>query len=203
MMDEESCRVLIDTVYEPHYQHYAADFGTTIAGFFSDEPEIGNGHLYEMGKKIYEIEDQPWSREVETELKKCWGENYHKFLPLIWEQPVDGKLLARVRYDYMDTVTKAVRKDFSFQLGNWCREHGVEYIGHLIEDNNQHSRTGSSLGHYFRGLAGEDMSGIDVSAVRYCLREKKQKAIHSSPETAIFTIMSWANWLPPRLPSSP
>ena len=61
----------------------------------------------------------------------------------------------------MDTVTKAVRKDFSFQLGNWCRDHGVEYIGHLIEDNNQHSRTGSSLGHYFRGLAGEDMSGID------------------------------------------
>ena len=161
MMDEESCRVLIDTVYEPHYQHYAADFGTTIAGFFSDEPEIGNGHLYEMGKKIYEIEDQPWSREVEAELKERWGENYHKFLPLIWEQPVDGRLLARVRYDYMDTVTKAVRKDFSFQLGNWCRDHGVEYIGHLIEDNNQHSRTGSSLGHYFRGLAGEDMSGID------------------------------------------
>lgn len=101
MMDEESCRVLIDTVYEPHYQHYAADFGTTIAGFFSDEPEIGNGHLYEMGKKIYEIEDQPWSREVEAELKERWGENYHKFLPLIWEQPVDGRLLARVRYDYM------------------------------------------------------------------------------------------------------
>ena len=98
---------------------------------------------------------------MEAELKERWGENYHKFLPLIWEQPVDGRLLARVRYDYMDTVTKAVRKDFSFQLGNWCRDHGVEYIGHLIEDNNQHSRTGSSLGHYFRGLAGEDMSGID------------------------------------------
>lgn len=161
MMDVESCRVLIDAVYEPHYQHYAADFGKTIAGFFSDEPEIGNGHLYEMGKKIYEIEDQPWSREVEAELKKRWRENYTKFLPLIWEQPFDDDFLAKVRYDYMDTVTRAVRKDFSFQIGNWCREHGVEYIGHLIEDNNQHSRTGSSLGHYFRGLAGEDMSGID------------------------------------------
>ncbi len=40
MMDKESCKVLIDTVYEPHYQHYKDDFGTTIAGFFSDEPEI-------------------------------------------------------------------------------------------------------------------------------------------------------------------
>lgn len=38
MMDAKSCKVLIDTVYEPHYQHYRDDFGTTIAGFFSDEP---------------------------------------------------------------------------------------------------------------------------------------------------------------------
>ena len=35
------------------------------------------------------------------------------------------------------------------------------YIGHLIEDDHQHTRTGSSLGHYFRGLSGQDMAGID------------------------------------------
>lgn len=129
-----AARVLIDTVYEPHYQHYAADFGTTIAGFFSDEPEIGNGHLYEMGKKIYEIEDQPWSREVEAELKERWGENYHKFLPLIWEQPVDGRLLARVRYDYMDTVTKSRAERFFFPArklvpGPWCGVHRPSHRG--------------------------------------------------------------------------
>ena len=32
---------------------------------------------------------------------------------------------------------------------------------HLIEDDGQHCRTGSSLGHYFRGLQGQDMAGID------------------------------------------
>lgn len=161
MMDKGSCRVLIDTVYEAHYKHYADDFGKTIAGFFSDEPEIGNGHLYETGKKIFQTEDQAWSREVEVELKKRWGEMFRCYLPLIWEQTFAPAMCAKVRYDYMDTVTRAVERDFSFQIGDWCREHGVEYIGHLIEDNNQHSRTGSSLGHYFRGLAGQDMAGID------------------------------------------
>ena len=53
------------------------------------------------------------------------------------------------------------KKDFSWPIGEWCRAHGVEYIGHLIEDNNHASKTGSSLGHYFRGLAGQDMAGID------------------------------------------
>ena len=87
MMDAKSCKVLIDTVYEPHYQHYRDDFGTTIAGFFSDEPEIGNGHLYEMGKQISELEDQAWSGEVEAELKKRWGRSFTAWLPLIWNQP--------------------------------------------------------------------------------------------------------------------
>lgn len=173
MMDKESCKVLIDTVYEPHYQHYKNDFGTTIAGFFSDEPEIGNGHLYEMGKQISDLEDQAWSREVEAELKKRWGRSFTAWLSLIWNQPVDSDLCAKVRYDYMDVVTWAVEKDFSYQIGNWCRKRGVQYIGHLIEDNNQHSRTGSSLGHYFRGLAGQDMAGIDniVGQVLPCQEE--------------------------------
>ena len=29
----------IQTVYQPHYDHFKADFGKTILGFFYDEPE--------------------------------------------------------------------------------------------------------------------------------------------------------------------
>ncbi len=161
MLDTESCHTLIETVYEPHYAHYHDDFGKTIAGFFSDEPEIGNGHLYQMDQKIYEFDDQPWSRQLEQDLKDRWGKDYVKYLPLLWEREFGEDLTARIRYEFMDMVTRRVEKDFSRQIGDWCEEHGVQYIGHLIEDNNQHARTGSSLGHYFRGLAGQHMSGID------------------------------------------
>ena len=37
-MSKRSCRVQIDAVYEPHFEHYKDEFGKTIAGFFSDEP---------------------------------------------------------------------------------------------------------------------------------------------------------------------
>jgi len=204
MMDARSCRVLIDAVYEPHYAHYREDFGTTIAGFFSDEPELGNGHLYEVNDPYGGDHDYPWSAEVEECLKNSLGDDYALRLPLLWEKRAGaGKTArlhdtcsadketavseyaveetsgseyaveetaaneladeetARVRCAYMDAVTKLVQKDFSEQLGDWCRAHGVQYIGHLIEDDNHHSRTGSSLGHYFRGLAGQDMAGID------------------------------------------
>lgn len=161
MMDKRSCRVLIDAVYEPHYRHYKEEFGKTIAGFFSDEAELGNGHLYETGKRIYELDDQPWSAEVENTLRTKWDKDFSKFLPLLWVQDFSDPIKAKVRFDFMDTVTRAVEEDFSMQIGNWCRERGASYIGHLIEDNNQHTRSGSSLGHYFRGLAGQDMAGID------------------------------------------
>lgn len=161
MMLAPSVKLLIDTVYEPHWEHYRRYFGNTLAGFFSDEPELGNGHLYEFGHKIGEGTDQAWSPEVEAELKKRWGDAFAANLPFIWNQDFEKDCQAKIRFDYMDVVTRCVEKDFSFQLGDWCRSHGVMYIGHLIEDDHQHSRTQSSLGHYFRGLAGEDMAGVD------------------------------------------
>lgn len=62
----------------------------------------------------------------------------------------------------MDAVTLLWKENFSYPLGDWCRAHGVQYIGHLIEDMNAHARLGCSAGHYFRGLDGQDMSGIDI-----------------------------------------
>ena len=37
----------------------------------------------------------------------------------------------------------------------------MEYIGHIIEDNNQHSHLGCSQGHFFRSMYGQHMLGID------------------------------------------
>jgi hypothetical protein len=162
MMDKASCKKLIEAVYEPHYARYKDDFGRTIAGFFSDEPELGNGLIYLQGNVLGSEQDLPWSAELEGALKNTLGKDWLNRLPLLWDSAVTNrKEAARVRVAYMDAVTRLVQADFSEPIGRWCRDHGVEYIGHQIEDNGQHCRTGSSLGHQFRGLAGQDMAGID------------------------------------------
>jgi hypothetical protein len=161
MMDKESCKILLNAVYEPHFERYAEDFGTTIAGFFSDEPELGNGAMYRSENVLGTDQDLPWSNALSQALEKSLGDNWKIEIPLLWNNDFPDESKAKVRYTYMDKVTRLVEECFSNQLGNWCSEHGVEYIGHLIEDNNQHARTGSSLGHFFRGLSGQHMSGID------------------------------------------
>ena len=163
MIDRDSCAVQIEAVYEPHYAHYAADFGKTFAGFFSDEPLIGNCTGFEFNESIgRKMMPLPWSAEMPDLMTQNMGANWLELLPLLWfaGDAADRKT-AQTRYAYMDVITRLIEKNFSRQIGEWCSDHGVEYIGHLIEDNNQHSRLGSSLGHFFRGLAGQHMSGID------------------------------------------
>ena len=162
MMDEQSCRILINAVYEPHYAHFKDKFGTVIAGFFSDEPELGNGNYVKQYNILGKTKDPlPYSDPLAERLETALGADWKLQMPLLWSNDYDKAETARVRYLYMDAVTRLVEECFSRQIGVWCRNHGVEYIGHCIEDNNQHARTGTSLGHYFRGLKWQSMAGID------------------------------------------
>lgn len=161
MLSRESVRLLIDAVYEKHWERYKAYFGGVIEGFFSDEPELGNGHMYDDGCKLGTDNDFPFSDELARELEEKLGQNWADRMYLLWENNAGKSETAHVRLTYMNAVTKLFRDNFSYQIGDWCRERGVMYIGHVIEDNGQHTQTGSGPGHYFRALEGQDMAGID------------------------------------------
>ena len=55
----------LDVYKRQHYAHYGEEFGKTIAGFFSDEPELGNGHLYATDVVFGKDMDFPWSAPLE------------------------------------------------------------------------------------------------------------------------------------------
>lgn len=161
-LDRESVRILIDTVYEAFYDRYQADFGKTFAGFFSDEPGFYNDKTTfdfhsKPGKKAAPL---PWSREMPDLLEQALGKDYRKHLYRLWHDA--GEQTNFVRYTYMNIVSKLYGENFCSQIGEWCTAHGVEYIGHVLEDNNVHARLGSGAGHFFRALWGQHMSGIDV-----------------------------------------
>lgn len=161
LIDSDSVKVLLDQVYEPHYERYKDDFGKTFAGFFSDEPELGNVPGYDFNQQLGQKDVRlPWSRELEILLKDLWGDAYISRLIALWYEA--GEATAQIRKDYMDSVSALVSRCFSMQLGSWCKDHDVEYIGHVIEDDNAHARLGCSIAHYFRAESGMAMAGIDV-----------------------------------------
>lgn len=150
---KEATQILIDEVYEPHYEHYKDEFGKTILGFFSDEPRFGNAKGTDCG--IGMDMPLPWRRGLEEALPFD-----KKYLPLLWQQ---GKQKERdIRLLYMDLITRLYNENFTRVLATWCELHKVAYLGHTIEDNGAHARLGYGTGHYFRGQEDMHMAGIDV-----------------------------------------
>uniref|UniRef100_UPI000AA0A165 glycosyl hydrolase n=1 Tax=Mediterraneibacter glycyrrhizinilyticus TaxID=342942 RepID=UPI000AA0A165 len=162
MIDKESAHTQIEGVYEAHYAHYADEFGKTIAGFFSDEPQFGNtsemGFDMNVGRRKMPL---PWSDELQEMMEEKYGNAFLSYLPYLFAETKEKQMGVQIRYDYMDMVSKLYQKNFSDMIGAWCREHGVEYIGHVVEDNGIHSRLGMGAAHYFRAMSGQDMAGID------------------------------------------
>lgn len=163
MLSKMSCHAMIDAIYEPHYQHFKEYFGNTFKGFFSDEPGFLNVLDTYENKLGIMGSSYPFGEELIEEMVKNTGldkKQLYLLLPALWEDM--GTASSIMRIHYMDAATKLYRENFSYQLGNWCRDHGVMYIGHVIEDMGAHTRLGYGSGHYFRALDGQDMGGIDI-----------------------------------------
>lgn len=159
-MSHEAVAKYIELVHERHYARYARYFGNRIAGFFTDEPRFGNAVGYD---RIIGLSDMPLpcTDGLLEELGTSPLGDFARWLPLLW-YPDEQQRCRDARYFYMDVVSRRFARHFTGQLGDWCRAHGVELIGHVVEENGAHARLGYGAGHYFRAMRGLDAAGIDV-----------------------------------------
>ncbi len=163
MLNPDSCHAMIDAIYQPHYEHFSEYFGNTFAGFFSDEPGFLN--LLDTYRNTLGImySPYPWRSDLPELIAQSAGIDESKarlYMVALWEDL--GEITSMIRTHYMEVATKLYSENFGYMLGNWCREHGVMYIGHVIEDMDAHKRLAYGSGHYFRALDGQDMAGIDI-----------------------------------------
>lgn len=175
-LEADAVKAFIHHVHEVHYERYASEFGNTIAGFFTDEPRFGNAPSYEanLGKKHMEFPYGgvsgpsgysqyvlPFSDSLMSQLESEWKGNLRSYLPLLWYEG-GGEITHRIRFTYMNVVSRLFAENYTQQIGDWCREHQIKLMGHVVEDNGAHARLGYGAGHYFRAIKGQDYSGLDV-----------------------------------------
>jgi hypothetical protein len=96
---------------------------------------------------------------VKERLHAIYGDDYVKYIPFLWYY---GSVSPKFRNDYMNIVADLYSESFSQRVGKWCHDRGLLYTGHVLEDNNLHSRLGDGPAHYFRSQQGQNMPGVDI-----------------------------------------
>ncbi len=157
MLKPEMVDLYLKEVHEAHFERLGKYFGNVFLGFFSDEPSFLNNTS--SGKMFVDIAVPkacyPWCDGLLDGIT----DNVSEFAGLWFDIE---NVSERLRIDYMDRISMEYSENFTQKVGTWCRDHGIMYIGHIVEDNHIHAKTGHGPGHFFRSLKGQDMSGLDV-----------------------------------------
>ena len=171
LLSRASVQLEIKKVHKPLYEHLKDELGKSWIGFFYDEPEIGNSGgdaVFDFfmlpgrrSRDWTDIDTLPWSEEMPEALSKR-DPDWLRHLPALWYDGIGA--FRETRLNYMDAVSVLVRENYNGQVYAFCREKGIRYFGHVLEDEGVHTRLGCGAAHYFRQQYYQDESGIDVIA---------------------------------------
>ena len=134
----------LQTVYQPHYDRFGADFGKTIPGFFYDEPETRGD----------------WGTELDRVLVQ-WNVDWKKAY-VAYKFQLAGEEQIAARYQYLDALAEAWGRTMYGGMTKWCHEHRVKSIGHFMEHGYLYRHPEYCAGDMMRLQRYSDMGGIDL-----------------------------------------
>lgn len=149
----------IDRVYESSKTELGTYFGSPVKGFFFDEPAYFNDYR-----------EVPWGYDLRNRFIRAKGYDPLPYLPALWllkESPAS----AFFAYDYYDFLHKEYANTYCRRIYEWCRKHGLKYIGHWYEHEAVprhgerymfHERTTEGPGDFFEVSRFADEGGIDL-----------------------------------------
>ncbi len=123
LMNDAATSVFLEETHEQYLKRFGSYFGSTILGFFVDEPGLYNNfwdrNLGTLG----------WTHDFAAQFEVRCGYSIAPWLHTLWEDL--GTQGQRVRADYWRVVAELLDERFFAKLANWCASHGVQLTGHL------------------------------------------------------------------------
>lgn len=140
-MNPEAVEAFKRACYEP-YLRFQEYFGTTIKGIFTDEPGlmIHDGFLGTEAMRTSVADPQrtlpgvilAWSSDFLARFRQLKGYDLRpRLMGLLYDLGPDT---TRLRCDYYDALTTWYLQAYHANLSGWAQQHGIEYIGHTLED---------------------------------------------------------------------
>jgi hypothetical protein len=146
----------LQKVYQPHYEHFKADFGKTIPGFFYDEPETRGDWGTELNRVLAE-----WNVD--------WKKAY-----VAYKFELAGEEQIAARYQYLDAFAETWGRTMYGGMTDWCHKHGVKSIGHFMEHGGLYHNLEYCAGDMMRLQGYSDMGGIDAVFTQFIMGKREE-----------------------------
>ena len=104
--------------HEKYAERYGNHLADCFAGFFTDEPQY-----YRWGVA--------YSRVMREQFRKRYGQELFDSLGLLF---VEKEGYRTFRYRYWLTMQQLMLENFGKKIYSWCEEHGVQFTGHYVEE---------------------------------------------------------------------
>ncbi|HID11648.1 MAG TPA: hypothetical protein EYP17_10170, partial [Candidatus Latescibacteria bacterium] len=153
-LSAEAVRKFVEVTYEAYAREVGEEFGSTIPGIFTDEPNYGSLRMYP------DCGEAPWTEKLPDVFRERYGYELLPHLPEIFFE-VDGEEFSKVRRDYYDCITHLFSRNFGEQIGRWCEEHDLLFTGHVLAEGTLRSQT-SVVGSTMRFYEFMQAPGIDI-----------------------------------------
>ena len=108
----------IEETHEKYYARFQAEFGNTIRGVFTDEPQ-------------YSRDGTPYSPQLIGYFQEKYGENVLEKLPLLF---LNGNGAKQFRFRYYSAINELLTKNYFQKIYEWCQAHNCIFTGHAIDE---------------------------------------------------------------------
>lgn len=121
VLSESACDSFIEEAYEPIVKRFPDDIGTTIPGFFTDEPQFVPGPWWDQSV--------PWTPGFSERFRDKFG---YDIVPRLHDLNLDTDSSERTRVDYWSLISEMASNSFTGRLAEWCEKHGMVLTGHMV-----------------------------------------------------------------------
>ena len=160
-MDPEAVAEFIKVTHKRYQAVIGQRFGKSVPAIFTDEPNANHERSMfaplpdYLGRMVF-----TWTRFFEETYQKVYGEDFLDKLPeLPWKKKDGSDSLTK--YRYFDFVAEEFSRNYSKQIGDWCKENDLLFTGHYLREpelSTQAITAGDMMRNYgYMGIPGVDM----------------------------------------------
>lgn len=153
VLNPKAVDAFIGSTYEQYWKRFKEDFGTTILGFFTDEPGFYNNFCGNDPDSI------PWTEGLPAFFQAKNGYPLEPSLDLIFQD--QGQMSVEARVAFWETVSNLYQESYFKKIQGWCHQKGVALIGHVLVEEDL-VNTVKTQGNFFYTMEYLDFAGYDL-----------------------------------------